>query len=195
MTDPTHLTRMQRFWSWLALWLGRHAGIVALVGLLVTLVLGYGTARLQFATGQDSYLNRGDQIAIDNVEYQSLFGGQAVLVLFTMDEGSTVSDLMSPQNQAEMDRIAVDLSARPELIQSVISPKTALDWTDRLLRLTPEGQVAPASTASAAGVALLNSTTALTAGGQPQSAESVAARTADAIIQLERLGEIPEPIG
>lgn len=192
MTDPTHLTRMQRFWSWLALSLGRHAGIVALVGLLLTLVLGYGTTRLQFATGQDSYLNSSDQIAIDNVEYQGLFGGQAVLVLFTMDEGSTISDLMSPQNQAEMDRIAADLSARPELIQSVISPKTALDWTDRLLRLNPEGEVAPTSTASAAGVALLNSTTALTADGQPQSAESVAARTADAIVQLERLGEIPE---
>src|SRR4051794_16768329 len=83
-TGPTQpLNRMQRFWSWLALYLGKHAGLVALVGLLITLVLGYGTTKLQFATGQDSYLNADDQVAKDNVAYQGLFGGQAMLVLLS----------------------------------------------------------------------------------------------------------------
>ena len=192
MTDYSHLTRMQRFWSWLALRLGKHAGMVAVVGLLLTLVLGFGLTKLQFATGQDSYLNAGDQIAKDNVEYQDLFGGQAVLVLFTMDEGSTITDLMNVENQAEMERIQTELKSRPDLIQAVITPKTALDWTDNLLRLTPEGEVAAIPTESAAGISLLNATEAETVDGRPQTAESVAARTADAVLQLERLAEIPE---
>ena len=98
---------MQKFWSWLGLNLGRHAGIVSLVGLILTLVLGYGITRLEFATGQDSYLNSDEQIAVDNEQYQELFGGQAMVTLFTMDEGKTVVDLFTSDN---VDRIegAVD---------------------------------------------------------------------------------------
>ena len=89
---------------------------MSLIGLLITLVLGYGTTKLTFATGQDSYLNKDDQVFKDNVEYQSLFGGEAVLVLFTMPNGQTISDLMDPANQTEMDRIAAELSTHPDLI-------------------------------------------------------------------------------
>ena len=53
---------MQRFWMRLAVWLGRHAGLVALLGLLVTLVLGFRHHRLEFQTGQDSYFNKSDQV-------------------------------------------------------------------------------------------------------------------------------------
>ena len=70
---------MQRFWSWLAVELGQRAGLVAVIGLLVTLVLGLGITQLEFATGQDSYLNKSDQVYKDNVAYQDLFGGQAML--------------------------------------------------------------------------------------------------------------------
>ena len=192
MSDYSHLTRMQRFWSWLAVYLGKHAGMVAIIGLLVTLVLGFGATKLQFATGQDSYLNKDDQVFKDNVEYQDLFGGQAVLVLFTMNEGKTIGDLMSPANQAEMDKMQATLKAQPDLIQAVITPKTALDWTDNLIQRSPDGQIAPGPTASAAGLSLLNATTALLPDGQPQSPESVAARSADAGKTLERLAEIPE---
>ena len=90
---PTLATVMQRFWSWLAVELVRRAGLVALVGLIITLVLGYGITRLEFATGQDSYLNKSDQMYKDNVAYQNLFGGQAMLGLVTMDEGHTVDEL------------------------------------------------------------------------------------------------------
>ena len=78
-SDTQPFTRMQRFWSTLARELSRRAGVVALVGLLVTLVLGLGIGKLTFATGQDSYLNPEDQVAIDNVDYQSQFGGQAMV--------------------------------------------------------------------------------------------------------------------
>jgi predicted RND superfamily exporter protein len=70
---------MAKFWSWLAVNLGRHAGMVAAIGLVFTIVVGFGITRLEFATGQDSYLNKDDVVYQDNLEYQELFGGQAML--------------------------------------------------------------------------------------------------------------------
>jgi hydrophobe/amphiphile efflux-3 (HAE3) family protein len=176
---------MQRFWNWLALNLGKHAGIVTLVGLLLTLVLGFGITQLKFATGQDSYLNHDDQVYKDNVEYQSLFGGEAVLVLFTMNDGQTISDLMSPANQAAMDRIADQLKARPDLITGVVTPKTALVWTDNLIQKQPDGQIAADPTQSAVGQSLLHAI------DDDPSTEGKAARTEDSIATLNRLSAIP----
>ena len=50
-------------------------------------MLGAGITQLEFATGQDSYLNKDEQVYKDSVAYQDLFGGQAMLTLVTMDEG------------------------------------------------------------------------------------------------------------
>jgi hydrophobe/amphiphile efflux-3 (HAE3) family protein len=176
---------MQRFWGWLALNLGKHAGIVSVVGLLVTLVLGYGITRLTFATGQDSYLNDDDQVLIDNIAYQELFGGQAILVLFTMTDGETISQLMNPANQAEMDRIAAELRAEPDLIANVVTPKVALEWTDNLIQRQPNGELATGPTDSAAGTALLHAVE------DDPSAEGQQARLADSGVTLERLSAIP----
>jgi len=59
--------------------------IVAVLGLLVTLFLGFGITRLEFQTGQDSYFNKSDQVYKDSVAYQDLFGGQAMLMLNLRD--------------------------------------------------------------------------------------------------------------
>src|SRR6478609_6214456 len=106
MSSSPEYTRMQRFWSWLAVELGKRAGLVAVVGLLITLIAGYGTTQLKFSTGQDSYLNASDQVYKDNVAYQNLFGGEAMLVLITADPGKTVADLSTPHNLSEMQTIA-----------------------------------------------------------------------------------------
>jgi hydrophobe/amphiphile efflux-3 (HAE3) family protein len=176
---------MQRFWGWLALNLGKHAYVVSLVGLLVTLVLGFGVTRLTFATGQDSYLNQDDQVYKDNLEYQSLFGGEAVLVLFTMNDGQTITDLMDPANQAAMDEIATELKARPDLIAGVVTPKTALVWTDNLIQRQPDGQIAADVTQSAVGQSLLHAI------DDDPSPEGKAARTEDSLATLGRLDAIP----
>ena len=68
---------MERFWRWLGFNLGRHWKIVVLLVVAVTVLLGIGLTQIQFATGQDSYLNSDSQIAIDNREFESLFGGEA----------------------------------------------------------------------------------------------------------------------
>ena len=177
-------TAMQRFWSRLAVDLGKHAGIVALVGLLVTLVAGYGITRLEFATGQDSYLNADDPIYQDNVAYQDLFGGQAMLAMLRAEEGTTIAEAMNPANLTELDRIAGELKARPDLIQSVVTPVSALQWSENLLTLTPEGTPAASPTESAVGIATLNAINV-----NPEDAE---ARTADAAVTLERIGAVPE---
>ena len=96
---------MDRLWDWLAVELGKYARWVALGVVALTVVLGFGISRLEFATGQDSYLNTSDQIYKDNVEYQSLFGGSAMLVLITMDEGHTVDELLEPDAQAQFDAL------------------------------------------------------------------------------------------
>ena len=54
---------------------------VTVIGLVVTIGLGLGITQLQFATGQDSYLNTSDQVYKDNVIYQNLFGGEAMLTV------------------------------------------------------------------------------------------------------------------
>ena len=86
---------MRRFWSWLGLNLGRHWIVVLLVGGIVTVGLGYGTTKLKFSTDQSNYLNKSDHVYKDNVAYQKLFGGEAMITLVTMDPGHTVAELFT----------------------------------------------------------------------------------------------------
>ncbi|HKH04657.1 MAG TPA: MMPL family transporter [Acidimicrobiales bacterium] len=134
----------------MALNFGKHAGIVGVVGLAVTLLLGLGITRLEFATGQDSYLNKDDQVYKDSVAYQDLFGGQAMVSLFTMDEGSDVVDLFSPENLERMQRVDEELR-QTEGVVAVVSPLTALQFTQNLVS-SDTGDV----TQSVAGQALLS---------------------------------------
>lgn len=133
---------MKQFWSKLAVVLGKRAGLVAAVGLLITGILGFGLTKLEFATGQDSYLNSDDQVAVDNVAYQELFGGQIMIVLFTMEEGAgagggvPVSGLTTEENQFAIRQATAEILANPN-VESVISPLDALEFSANLLSRTP----------------------------------------------------------
>ena len=81
---------MQKFWSYIAVQLGKHAYWVTGIGLVVTILLGLGITQLQFATGQDSYLNTSDQVYKDNVKYQDLFGGEAMLTVIQVPKDHTI---------------------------------------------------------------------------------------------------------
>ena len=89
---------MHKFWGWLGLNLGKHWIAVVAVGAVITVALGFGATKLEFATGQDSYLNKSQQVYKDSVAYQKLFGGQAMVTLITMDKGHTVKELFTPDN-------------------------------------------------------------------------------------------------
>ncbi|MGH9234813.1 MAG: efflux RND transporter permease subunit [Acidimicrobiales bacterium] len=169
---------MRRAWAWLALNSGKHAGIFGVVGLAITLVLGLGITKLDFATGQDSYLNKDEQVYKDSVAYQDLFGGQAMLSLFTMEEGQTVTDLFTPANIAHMRQVEDDLRAT-EGVFTVISPLTALEFTQNLVS-SESGDV----TQSVAGQALLGARER-----EPDPAAQ-ALRLEDSVTTLQRIDAV-----
>jgi hydrophobe/amphiphile efflux-3 (HAE3) family protein len=172
---------MQRFWSYIAVQLGKHAIWVTVIGLLVTIGLGLGITQLKFATGQDSYLNRDSQVYKDNVVYQRLFGGQAMLTVIRMDPGHTVDELFTGDGAQQMQHFH-DTLRRSGKVESVVSPLTILRFSDSLVS-SPDGNPAD----SVAAKALL----AAQAKEQPGS-EAAAARTGDAVKTLQRLSAVPE---
>jgi uncharacterized protein len=123
---------MRRFWIWLADRVSRRTAVVLAAAALVTVVLALGLGQLGFATGQDSYLDPDSKIAIDNREYQDLFGGQAMVVLLTADEGGSALDLFEPENRERMGQLEADLRAIDGVV-GVVSPLTALEWSDNLV--------------------------------------------------------------
>jgi hydrophobe/amphiphile efflux-3 (HAE3) family protein len=171
---------MQRFWSRLAVELGKRAGLVSVVGLLVTVVLGFGITKLDFATGQDSYLNKSDQVYKDNLQYQSLFGGQAMLTVISMDSGHTVDELFTADGQSTMNGYHDELTKTGNY-QSIITPVTALELSDALVK-SPDGN----PTTSIAGKATLAALAK-----EPPGSPQFEARQADSLQTLQRLSAIP----
>ena len=124
---------MHRFWSSLAVNLGKHAGLVSVIGLFITLILGAGISQLEFTSGQDAYLNKTDQVFKDNVSYQKLFGGEAMLTVITMDKGHTVDELFNDQNRPKIAAVGKKLSADKKDILGVITPIDALALSNNLV--------------------------------------------------------------
>ncbi len=149
------------------------------VGAIVTVVLGYGITKLEFATGQDSYLNKSDQVYKDSVAYQKLFGGQAMLTLATMENGHKVNELLTPAGIRQWSDVERKLRSSGKTV-SVVSPLTALEFTDALVR-SPSGD----PTQSVAGRILLATQ------ARDRSPNGVAARTKDNLTTLTRLNAIP----
>jgi hydrophobe/amphiphile efflux-3 (HAE3) family protein len=170
---------MHKFWSWLGLNLGKHWIIVLTIGAVLTVGFGYGITKLEFSTGQDSYLNKSDQVYKDSVAYQRLFGGQAMLTLVTMDKGHAVSELFTPENVRQWRAVERQLRQSGHAV-NVVSPLTALEYDDALVR-SPSGD----PTQSVAGQILLGAV------AREQSPAGQEARNADAVQTLTRLNAIP----
>ncbi|HVN49956.1 MAG TPA: hypothetical protein VMT43_00915, partial [Acidimicrobiales bacterium] len=180
---------MRRFWSWLAVWLGKHAGLVAIIGLLFTVFMALGTTQLKFQTSQSSYLNRSDQVYKDDASYEELFGGQAMVVMISMDPGRTIDEFFTAHNLAQLDQLVTELHAnsKQQQIFNVIDPASVLNFSaDLTLKNVVAGRVVPAKdiTRSVAGEALLRATTA------DQSATGKAARQKDAVTTLNRYAAV-----
>jgi hydrophobe/amphiphile efflux-3 (HAE3) family protein len=170
-------------WSALGRWLAANSGKVLGAVVALTILAAFGLPRLTFATGQDSYLNRGTQVYEDNEQYQSLFGGQAMLTLFTPTGDLTVADLFTPENNAAMVALADEVRAN-EGVLGVISPLTALEFTNAIV--SPRQGDDPLS--SVAATILLGAQEQATAAGDTASAD---ARLDDSLRTLERLNAIP----
>lgn len=172
---------MRKFWSWLGLNAGKHAGIVALIGLALSVGLGIGVGQLQFKTDNASYLNKTDAAYQDNARYQATFSGDDMVVMFTMKPGHTVEDLLTPANLAELSRVTHRLDAVRD-VNTTISPVGILQLIQSLL-VSPTGNV----TSSPAGQLQLAALSA------PQSAHSKALRTAYVGETLTRYDAVSGP--
>lgn len=129
---------MQRFWSRLAVEAGRRAGLVALVGLVITLVLGFGVTKLKFATGTESYLNADEEVYEDSVRHQTLFGGEASLSVITMHDGHTVAELATnPDNRAAIEAASAAIR-QVEGVRGVVDPLVALQLSANLISADPD---------------------------------------------------------
>src|SRR5215210_2303500 len=160
---------MERFWRKLGFNLGAHWKIVLLVVVVITVLLGIGATQIEFATGQDSYLNSDSQIAIDNREFQELFGGEAVVLLFSATDPETdVTDLFVGDNLAKLQAINEDLAVIEE-VESVVSPYTSLTFSEALIGVDEFGPAANALLAAP--------------GRDPDGSE---ARSADVAVSLAR---------
>ena len=147
-------------------------------------MLGFGITKLEFATGQDSYLNKSDQVYKDNVAYQDLFGGQAMLTLVTMDEGHTVDELFTRRTSAQFDRRRTTPSTRQRQgARRRHARSTALEFNDDARRRAPTATRRRASRARRC----LAAQTQRRAGppARPRRA------TADAVATLGRVSAIP----
>lgn len=123
---------MEQVWRRLGLGLGKWWWAVGIGVLVVTGVLSVGASRIEFATGQDSYLNPESQAALDNVEFQDQFGGEAVILLFSAEDDATIADLMSDTNRTELQRIEEELRAIPE-VHAVVTPYTSMVFSSRII--------------------------------------------------------------
>jgi hydrophobe/amphiphile efflux-3 (HAE3) family protein len=168
---------VEKFWSNLAVQLGKRIWVVAGGALAITVVMGFGLTKLEFATGQDSYLNADDQVAIDNVAYQDLFGGQIMITLFTMDEGQDVVDLVTGDNRDQIIAAHEEVLAS-ENVEAAISPITALEFSDNLIQRsfdTPDSPEVSANPLETVAGRILGDAIAREEAGSPEAA----ARAAD----------------
>ena len=161
---------MESFWRSAGVQLGKHWKIVLTIVVAITIVLGIGATRIEFATGQDSYLNPDSQIALDNVEFQDNFGGETVILLFGAQEGNDISDLYAGANLAQLRQLNVEL-ATVDNVFSVITPLTSLTYSDALLAGAGQAALLAAPARDEAGAA---------------------ARGENITMSLARRGEIPE---
>jgi predicted RND superfamily exporter protein len=129
---------MEQFWRNAGLQLGKQWKAVIAVVIVITAVLAIGATQIEFATGQDSYLNPDSQIAIDNVEFQSSFGGETVILLFTAEDGADVdvSDLLKGENLAAFRELNRELSEVEEVF-SIVTPLTSLTYSSELVTSEP----------------------------------------------------------
>ena len=182
---------MQRFWSWLAVELGRRAGLAAVIGLLITLVLGYGVTRLEFATGQDSYLNKSDQIYKDNVKYQNLFGGQAMLGLVTMDEGHTVNELFDAAGIAQWQSLHDELSAADDRCRRFAAAYLAVATPLIAACSTPTTSPRTGVPGTDPTQAFAGQLTLRALAQEEPSSDAYNARQADSLATLQRANAVP----
>lgn len=125
---------MEARWRKLGYLLGRWWALVGIAFVVVTGVLAVGFTNLEFATGQDSYLDADSQTAIDNRAFQDDFGGETLILLFQAEGDADIADILSRgDNLAEFERLEAELREIPE-VYSVVTPLTSLTYSSSIIQ-------------------------------------------------------------
>ena len=164
---------METFWRRAGVQLGKYWYAVVALVVAITGLLSFGLQQLEFATGQDSYLNPDSQIALDNVAFQDDFGGETLVLLFLADEGVDVGQLFAGENLTRLEQMEAELREIPD-VYSVVAPLTAVEYSEAIAQ---EG----------VGTAAL-----LSAAEREPDPEAQALRQADLAVTLARLSAIDE---
>ena len=175
---------MEHFWRRTGFNLGRRWPVVLISFLVITAIMAAAAANLDFATGQDSYLDDSDQIAIDNELFQDEFSGETIILLFQAEDGSDISTLYNGDgNVAELERIEEELRAIPE-VYAVVAPLTTLRYSEAITSgVTPSGEVIEPSPGTGALLSALER--------EPDD-EGKELRQADVNTTLARLGNVED---
>ncbi|MEZ5320515.1 MAG: MMPL family transporter [Microthrixaceae bacterium] len=182
---------MRRFWARLAVELGRRAGLVAVLGLLLTIGLGLGATQLKFATGTDSYLNKTDPTYKDSVAFQERFGGEAGLTVITMKRGHKVTELLTdPASRKIIEDVSAKLRRVPG-VRGVIDPVVAMELSHNLITRSPDN---PTVETEPTVVNLLGSigSTALNEAQSAATGQDKALREADTAKTTSRVLAVPD---
>ncbi|WP_241432226.1 efflux RND transporter permease subunit [Ilumatobacter nonamiensis] len=129
---------MEQFWRNTGVQLGKHWKVVAAVMVALTAVLALGATRIEFATGQDSYLNPDSQIAIDNVAFQDDFGGETIILLFSTEGEADITDLFEGENLTKLQDMTAELEELEGdggmgAVFSTVTPYTSLTYSSALV--------------------------------------------------------------
>lgn len=157
--------------------------VVAIAFAVVTAVLAMGATNLEFATGQDSYLDDDSQIAIDNEALQGEFGGETIILLFQATGDADIADLFAGGNLAELERLESELRSVDE-VYSVVAPLTTLRFSEAITTgVAPSGEIIEPSPGTGALLSALE---------REPDEEAKAVRQADVTTTLARLGAVGE---
>ncbi len=156
---------------------------MAIAFVVITAILALGARNLEFATGQDSYLNEDSQIALDNELLQSEFGGETIILLFQAQGDADITDLYAGENLAELERLESELRSI-EQVYSVVAPLTTLRFSESITTgITPSGETLAPSPGTGALLSALE---------REQDPEGKAIREADIGTTLARLGAVED---
>jgi len=161
----------ERAWRRAGLLLGKYWWLVLISIVVIAAGLFWGLTQVEFATGQDSYLNTDSQAAIDNVAFQEEFGGETMILLIQADEGRDITDLFNEENTAALEELEAELRELDE-VYSVVAPLTSVIFSDNILS---EG---------------VGTNALLAAGARDDDEDSAAIREEDIATTLARLSEI-----
>jgi len=121
-------------WAWrrFASAIKRHLIVVVAFALIATVGLAFGLTMLGFRTSQDTMVSARSQVYRDDLRYQSLFGGEVMVVIYHGD----IRQLFGLGDRDALGRLSAQLGARRDL-QSVITPLDAVTFAAAQLRRWP----------------------------------------------------------